>query len=63
MITTGLTRDYMDLTAGCYNPSPFKEILPQDLEQRGWCKRGYTRITTEGETLDTWNEENPLSPM
>jgi hypothetical protein len=51
------------LTAGCYNPSPFKEILPQDLEQRGWCKRGYTRITTEGETLDTWNEENPQSPM
>jgi hypothetical protein len=63
MITIGLTCDYMDLTTGCYNSPPLKAISLQYLEQRGWCKRGYTHITAEGETLYTWNEENPRSPM
>jgi hypothetical protein len=62
-ITTMIKLRLHELIAGCYTPPPLKEILSRDYKHIGGLQKRYTHITTEGETLNTWNGGNPRSPM
>jgi hypothetical protein len=63
MITFMISVRLHEFNTGVLQPSSLKEISSQDYKHRGGYKRGYTRITADGETLGTWNGGNPRSPM
>jgi hypothetical protein len=58
MITFGICVRLHELNIGVLQPSP-----PEITSTEGVYKRGYTRITAEGEIMDTWNGGIPQSHM
>jgi hypothetical protein len=50
----------MDLTVGCYIAPPLKKSHPEILEQKGCCKRGYTRTSLRREELQILGTEKVL---